>query len=256
MYKERGTNACTRCRLLMLQVRGRKRMLLYTPDELQSLYPYPDDSLLRRRARVDPANPDLTRFPRFSEASAFEAVLEPGMSSGSLVFRGALRIGLPAASVFHQEMSCGSRVFGRITPSHRPCPRRLPAASASHKEMPAFSNQEMTALTRAEDWGDHAHRAKYGVFSPTICPGVIVWYSTRTKQWIQRLNLRILPQPTDALVTWRPCTWRRNTASAPHIFYLFVSRLCVFLVSASVAEPRTRFHFLGSSNWLLQIIIL
>lgn len=62
----------------LTQVRGRKRMLLYRPEDLDRLYPYPDDSLLRRRARVDPTAPDYAKFPAFREAEAVAAVLEPG----------------------------------------------------------------------------------------------------------------------------------------------------------------------------------
>ncbi|GAQ89297.1 hypothetical protein KFL_005080060 [Klebsormidium nitens] len=62
----------------LLQVRGRKRMLLYDSRDLPALYPYPDDHPLRRRAQVDPTAPALSAFPAFAEVAALEAALCPG----------------------------------------------------------------------------------------------------------------------------------------------------------------------------------
>lgn len=49
----------------LIQLQGRKRMLFWPPSDLPGLYPYHNLHLLRRRARVDPINPDFKRFPRF-----------------------------------------------------------------------------------------------------------------------------------------------------------------------------------------------
>ena len=49
----------------LVQLQGRKRMLFWPPSDLPGLYPYHNLHLLRRRARVDPTNPDYKRFPRF-----------------------------------------------------------------------------------------------------------------------------------------------------------------------------------------------
>ena len=48
-----------------MQVRGRKRLLLYRPQHLKALRPYPTWHILRRRCEVDPVNPDYRRFPAF-----------------------------------------------------------------------------------------------------------------------------------------------------------------------------------------------
>lgn len=53
-------------------------MLLWPPDQLPCLYPYPDTHLLRRRSRVNLAAPDLARFPLLARTAAVEAVLGPG----------------------------------------------------------------------------------------------------------------------------------------------------------------------------------
>lgn len=50
-----------------VQVKGRKRLLLYRPQDLRVLQPYPAWHILRRRCRVDPANPDYKRFPAFQK---------------------------------------------------------------------------------------------------------------------------------------------------------------------------------------------
>ena len=52
---------------LRMQVRGRKRLLLYRPQALKALQPYPAWHILRRRCKVDPANPDYRRFPAFQK---------------------------------------------------------------------------------------------------------------------------------------------------------------------------------------------
>jgi hypothetical protein len=62
----------------LAQVRGTKRMLLVPPDQLECLYPYPDTHLLRRRSRVNVAQPDMARFPLFAWVAAQEVVLRPG----------------------------------------------------------------------------------------------------------------------------------------------------------------------------------
>ncbi|EIE24680.1 Clavaminate synthase-like protein [Coccomyxa subellipsoidea C-169] len=62
----------------LTQIRGRKRLLLYPPSALSKLQPYPSWHILRRRCRLDPAKPDLKRFPDFHQIEAVETVLEPG----------------------------------------------------------------------------------------------------------------------------------------------------------------------------------
>lgn len=62
----------------LIQLRGTKRMLLWSPDQLHMVYPYPNWHVLRRRGRVDPAMPNLKRFPKFAKAHAVEVVLHPG----------------------------------------------------------------------------------------------------------------------------------------------------------------------------------
>lgn len=62
----------------LTQIRGRKRMLFWSPDQLPLLYFYPDTHLLRRRSRVNMHAPQAGRFPLFARAAAREALLEPG----------------------------------------------------------------------------------------------------------------------------------------------------------------------------------
>ena len=62
----------------LVQVTGAKRMLFYPPEQAQLLYLFPDTHMLRRRARVDPSEPDLHSFPLVQQAAALEAVLQPG----------------------------------------------------------------------------------------------------------------------------------------------------------------------------------
>jgi hypothetical protein len=52
----------------LTQIAGRKHLLLFSPADRELVY----------HGAVDPLHPDLAKYPRFSEATAYEAVLEPG----------------------------------------------------------------------------------------------------------------------------------------------------------------------------------
>jgi hypothetical protein len=52
----------------LAQIRGRKRAILFAPEDSEFLY----------GGRVDPAEPDLERFGLFGRATAYECVIEPG----------------------------------------------------------------------------------------------------------------------------------------------------------------------------------
>lgn len=62
----------------LIQVRGTKRMLLWSPDQLHRIYPYRNWHILRRRGKVDPVKPNFKKYPKFAEAHAMEVVLQPG----------------------------------------------------------------------------------------------------------------------------------------------------------------------------------
>ncbi|KAL9961291.1 hypothetical protein ACROYT_G030203 [Oculina patagonica] len=63
---------------LYVQIFGRKRVILFSPDYFRSLYPYPVGHPHDRQTQLDFENPDLNRFPRFSEIRGMEVALEPG----------------------------------------------------------------------------------------------------------------------------------------------------------------------------------
>lgn len=63
---------------LFVQILGRKRFLLFSPDQVFNLYPYPAWHTLDSYSMVDFERPDLERFPAFQQACALEAVLDPG----------------------------------------------------------------------------------------------------------------------------------------------------------------------------------
>jgi hypothetical protein len=52
----------------LAQITGRKRCVLFSPEDSPALY----------GGSVDPDRPELDRFPRFRNATAYECVLEPG----------------------------------------------------------------------------------------------------------------------------------------------------------------------------------
>ncbi|CAL5219804.1 g1711 [Coccomyxa viridis] len=89
---------------ILTQVKGRKRLLLYRPQALKALQPYPNWHILRRRCRVDPAHPDYKRFPAFERVAALEAVLEPG---DSLVFPAKKLPGSLSSTLLQQANAAG-----------------------------------------------------------------------------------------------------------------------------------------------------
>ena len=74
-YDNNGMHNCN------VQVKGRKRVLLFAPSQCSLLYPHmfvkhgPGSSQF---SQVDVAAPDLERFPRFADAMAMVTVLEEG----------------------------------------------------------------------------------------------------------------------------------------------------------------------------------
>ena len=61
-----------------MQVSGVKRLMLWSPEQYEQLYVTPWGEVHDRQSPIDVKNPDLGRYPRFAEARALEAVLNPG----------------------------------------------------------------------------------------------------------------------------------------------------------------------------------
>ena|ERR1700693_922125 len=68
----------------MAHLAGRKRWILFPPDQSEFLYPYPRNSAggpAKRGAvpyQVHPHKPDLERFPLFEKAKGLEITVQPG----------------------------------------------------------------------------------------------------------------------------------------------------------------------------------
>jgi len=58
------------------QVFGEKRFILFSPDQVNSLYP--QSGILGHASAVDPVQPDLKAFPRFAEAKPIEVTVKAG----------------------------------------------------------------------------------------------------------------------------------------------------------------------------------
>ncbi|MDM9379450.1 cupin-like domain-containing protein [Chlorogloeopsis sp. ULAP01] len=64
---------------LFVQIRGKKRILLFPPSNYLSFYPPLEDSLgLADYSKVDPNYPNLELFPRFPWQDKIEVILQPG----------------------------------------------------------------------------------------------------------------------------------------------------------------------------------
>ena len=75
--------ACSRCHCdgydgLIVQLEGRKRVVLFDPLEARHLCVFPQHHGLELRPRVHVDAPDYARFPRYARATACSAVLGPG----------------------------------------------------------------------------------------------------------------------------------------------------------------------------------
>jgi ribosomal protein L16 Arg81 hydroxylase len=61
-----------------VQLRGRKEIILFPSTQLDELYPRSAWEYMSNFSRVEIAKPDLSRYPRFSQATPLRAILEPG----------------------------------------------------------------------------------------------------------------------------------------------------------------------------------
>lgn len=61
-----------------LQIQGKKRWLLFSPDSYPQLYPYPADHPHNRQSQVNFDDPDYSRFPQFKSLHGQEVVLASG----------------------------------------------------------------------------------------------------------------------------------------------------------------------------------
>ena len=82
---------------LLIQVTGRKRVVLFSPRDATKLYLNGDKSEV-----LDIDNPDLSKYPKFAEATPFECFMEPG----DVLF-------IPAMW-FHNVISLQVRVVGDL----------------------------------------------------------------------------------------------------------------------------------------------
>ncbi|XP_028404234.1 hypoxia-inducible factor 1-alpha inhibitor-like [Dendronephthya gigantea] len=63
---------------VFIQLQGRKRFILFSPDQYTNLYPHPIGHPHDRQSQVDLDTPDYERFPKFRNVQSIEAILEPG----------------------------------------------------------------------------------------------------------------------------------------------------------------------------------
>lgn len=61
-----------------VQLRGRKEIILFPSAQLDELYPRSAWDYMSNFSRVEIEAPDPSRYPRFSRATPFRAILEPG----------------------------------------------------------------------------------------------------------------------------------------------------------------------------------
>jgi lysine-specific demethylase 8 len=63
-----------------IQIYGRKRFLLFPPEEHTNLYLYPYLHPASLQSQVDFENPNYKAFPNFKNAKGIQAILNPGVS--------------------------------------------------------------------------------------------------------------------------------------------------------------------------------
>lgn len=60
---------------MYVQIHGTKNVLLVGPSDSGSVYPFADNV---SKSKVDPENPDLSKYPKFASVTLYQACLEPG----------------------------------------------------------------------------------------------------------------------------------------------------------------------------------
>ncbi len=60
------------------QVRGRKRILLFAPEQTSFLYPFSVNSEMPHVSQLNIDKPNIEKFPKFLKAKYIECILEPG----------------------------------------------------------------------------------------------------------------------------------------------------------------------------------
>lgn len=63
---------------VVAQIRGRRRVVLFAPDDTPNLYPYPVRTLSWHHSQVRVEDPDHARFPRYRDARQHEVFIEAG----------------------------------------------------------------------------------------------------------------------------------------------------------------------------------
>ena len=63
---------------LFAQVIGRKRFILFAPEQMGLLYPFPKTSTIANFSQVNLDDPDPVKFPHFQQARPLECIVEPG----------------------------------------------------------------------------------------------------------------------------------------------------------------------------------
>lgn len=60
---------------ILIQIRGKKRVILFPPSDVDKLYMKGDKSQI-----IEVDSPDLSKYPLFSHSKRYECILEPGDS--------------------------------------------------------------------------------------------------------------------------------------------------------------------------------
>ena len=109
---------------ILIQIVGRKRVILYSPQDALNLYLNGDKSEI-----TDIDNPDLNKYPKFQNAVRYECILEPG----DAIFIPALWF----HNVIALDFSVGVNVFWR----------HLPKNYYDQKDI--YGNKDPVAVSRA-----------------------------------------------------------------------------------------------------------
>lgn len=68
---------CIILRLNYFQIFGTKQVLLFPPTDSEYLYPH-ESKMLTNTAQIDPVQPDLEKFPKFSNSTMYKCLLNAG----------------------------------------------------------------------------------------------------------------------------------------------------------------------------------
>ena len=184
----------------LVQLHGRKKLFLFSPDEWSNLYP---SDTIRHFSRISLGQPDYSEFPRLAHASGMEVELEPGDS-----------LFLPPFwwhEVHSTTASISVNMFWRAYTHQQACPAMVSVLPEIHRDLPQLYSRYLpgrlpTLIEFATHLCERSLESAAMVVGGAVIRQRLVEMLTRENPWAavdpqlpdDRQTRRILDQMQDA----------------------------------------------------------